>query len=329
MASFPLWANSLIVLVAVAIVGLGAHWVVEAASRIAKHLGISELVIGLTVVALGTSAPELTVTLVAAFEGHEDISVANVVGSNIFNLGFILGGCAIVSAIPTSRALVMRDGAFLALATLILLVFVGWDLKLERYEGVMLFVMLGLYLGYLFWQRRRGDDVDQDGVTLPEKKNDRPLHRDVALLLIGLVGVVGGAHFLVQSATAIARDIGVSEWAIGVTIVAAGTSTPEFATSVMGVIRGRYALSAGSVVGSDILNLVGVLGVAGMIRTLEVDPMARVSLVALTAMVALVLVFMRTGWRISRAEGLALVLVALVRWTFDLAGHSSGNLATG
>ena len=122
---------------------------------------------------------------------------------------------------------------------------------------------------------------------------------------------------LVASASAIAREVGISEWVIGVTIVAAGTSAPEMATSLAGVLKGRYGISAGNLIGSDIFNLLGVLGLAGMLRTMEVDVMARVSLVSLSAMVFLVLVFMRTGWRVSRLEGLILVAIGLARWVLD------------
>ena len=314
--SLPLAVNGVIVLVTMAVIGLGAHAVVESASRIAKRLGISELIIGLTVVAFGTSAPEFAVTLIAAYGDQGNISVGNVVGSNIFNLGFILGGCALVRAIPTSRTLLTRDGAVIGGTTLLLLGLIGWDLRLDRHDGILLFVLLVLYLGLLFHFRKAGAEEDD----APHRASKSVL-RDGLILFVGLVAIVGGSHVLVDSASAMARTFGVSEWVIGVTIVAAGTSAPELATSLMGVLRGRYAISAGNVIGSDIFNLLGVLGLAGMMRTMELDPMARVSLAALSGMVFLVLIFMRTGWRVSRLEGLALVLVALARWGFDFTSR--------
>ncbi len=319
----PLWTNGLIVLATIAVVGLGAHWVVEAATRIAKRLGISELIIGLTVVALGTSAPEFAVTLIAAFKGQGDISVGNIVGSNIFNLGFILGGCALVRAIPISPTLLLRDGTVIGVTTILLLFLIGWDLRLDRHDGVLLFSLLGVYLGALFIQRRAGVDHghEEEGQGVPLASS---LPRDSALLILGLVCIVGGSHLLVQSATVIAHGFGLSEWVIGVTIVAAGTSAPELATSLAGVLKGRYALSAGSVIGSDIFNLLGVLGLAGMLRPVEIDVMARISLAALCGMVLLVLLFMRTGWRLSRIEGLALVLIAASRWGLDLVVRVPG-----
>lgn len=317
MEGVPVWANGLVVLVTIGWIGGGAHLLVDSAARIAKRLGISELVIGLTVVALGTSAPEFAVTLIAAFKGQGDISVGNIVGSNIFNLGFILGGCAIVRAIPTSPTLVWRDGSVLVGTTVLLLVLIGWDLRLDRHDGALLFVLLGLYLGYLFMQRKVLPE-NELGIQPVVGGNDKhSLPGDCLKLVVGLVCIIGGSHFLITSASAIARGIGISEWVIGVTIVAAGTSAPELATSLAGVLKGRYGISVGNLIGSDIFNLLGVLGLAGMLRPIEVDVAARVSLVSLSAMVFLVLVFMRTGWRVSRLEGLVLVAIGMARWVLD------------
>jgi len=320
----PLWVNGLIVLATVVGIGLGANLVVEAAARIARQLGISDLIIGLTVVALGTSAPEFAVTLTAAFRGQGDISVGNIVGSNIFNLGFILGGCALVRAIPITPTLLRRDGTVIGTTTVLLLGLIGWDLRLDRHDGVLLLILLGVYLGYLFKQRRSGVDEGHE----PEGSGAQrvaSLPRDSAQLVVGLACIVVGSHFLIESATAIARGFGVSEWVIGVTIVAAGTSAPEFATSLAGVIKGRYALSAGNLIGSDIFNLLGVLGLAGMLRPVEIDVMARISLAALCGMVFLVLFFMRTGWRVSRLEGLVLVAIAASRWGLDFSARLPGS----
>jgi len=315
------FANGLIVLATIVMIGLGAHWVVESASRIAKRLRLSELIVGLTVVAFGTSAPEFAVTLIAAFKDHGDISVGNIVGSNIFNLGFILGGCALVRAIPITPTLLQRDGTVIGVTTLLLLCLIGGDLRLDRHDGVLLFVLLCSYLGYLFKQRRRDvdDGCEPDG---PDDQRIGSLPRDSALLSIGLGCIVIGSHFLVEAATKIAVGFGVSEWIIAVTVVAAGTSAPELATSLTGVIKGRYALSAGNIIGSDIFNLLGVLGLAGMLHPVEIDVMARNSLAALCGMVFLVLLFMRTGWRVSRLEGLALVVIAMSRWGLDYLGRT-------
>jgi cation:H+ antiporter len=319
--ALSVWTNGFIVLVTIVMVGLGASWLVDSAVRIAKRLKVSELIIGLTVVAFCTSAPEFAVTLLASFEHHGNISVGNIVGSNIFNLGFILGGCALIRSIPTSRELLRRDGVVLGATTILLFVIIGLDLKLDRFDGVLLFGLLLLYLGYLIRQGRQsamaGGEEDNQGVLL----GGHSLFKDITLLVVGLVAIIGGSHLLVNASVALARSFGLSEWVIGVTIVAAGTSAPEFATALAGVIKGRYALSIGNIIGSDIFNLLGVLGLAGILRPLTIDPMARISLAALCGMVFLVLIFMRTGWRIYRLEGLALIAVALLRWGFDFATH--------
>ncbi len=319
--NLPVWLNSLVILVTIVVIGKGAHWVVDSASRLAARLGVSELVAGLTVVALGTSAPEFAVTLIAAFKGHGDISVGNVVGSNIFNLGFILGGCALVRAIPASPTLLWRDGMVLGSTTLLLLALIGWDLELGHVDGAILFALLGVYLGYLFKVRRDIPHTEERVEETPDPRLDVSWQRDFALLLLGLACIVGGSHLMVDSSTAVARALGISDWVIAVTVVAAGTSAPEFATSLVGVLKGRYGISAGNVIGSDIFNLLGVLGLAGLLHPVGIDPMARMSLVALCGMVFVVLIFMRSGWRVSRLEGLALIVIAAARWWFDLSNH--------
>ena len=170
--TWPLGANITAIAATMVIVALGAHWVVEAAARLAKRFGVSELVIGLTVVAAGTSAPEFAVTLIAAFRGQGDISVGNIVGSNIFNLGFILGGCAMVRAIPIDRTLLWRDGTILALTTILLLGLVGIDLELGRLDGLVLFGLLLVYLGYLFVKRHAIPGTEEEVETLVEEANE-------------------------------------------------------------------------------------------------------------------------------------------------------------
>ena len=297
----------IIVLVCVGVIAKGATWLVDSASKIAKRMGISELVIGLTILALGTSAPEFAVSILAALKGIGDIAIGNIVGSNIFNLGFILGGTAIIHSLKTSRIVIVRDGLFLLFGTFILLFFL-WDLALTKFEGGILFSLLILYLSYLYVKR---EPLEMDKVT---GKMD---WWDPVSLIGGLAMVLFGAHFMVESAVNLARYLGVSEWVIGATVIAAGTSAPEFATSLAAALRSRYGMSVGNLIGSDIFNLFGVLGVAGILSDIPVGLDARVHLVFLSLMVALVLVFMRTGWVVSRREGYILVMIGLVRWIYS------------
>ena len=296
-----------IILVCIVALGKGASWLVDSAVAIAKRFGISELVIGLTVVAFGTSAPEFSVTILAAIKDAGDISVGNVVGSNIFNLGFILGGTAIIHNIKTNRIVLQRDGVFLLFGTILLTIFL-YNLSVSRIEGIVLFVLLFIYIAFLF----------TNGKTKEVLPSSTEMDRwTPVLLIVGLGTVLISSHFLVESAIDLARVIGVSEWIIGVTLVAAGTSAPEFATSVVAAFRGHHGLSIGNLIGSDIFNMFGVLGLASIIRTLSIDLSARSSLIALIFMVALVLLFIRTDWVISRREGFILVAIGLGRWTFD------------
>ena len=298
-----------ILLVSIIVIGKGAVWLVDAAARVAKHFGISELVIGLTVVAFGTSAPEFGVTILAAIRGMGDISVGNIVGSNIFNLGFILGGTAIIHSLKTSRTIVFRDGFFLLFGGILLSVFL-WDLTLSKIEGIVLFTLLVLYLLYLYFNKE----------TIETEEPTHAMYRwDPILLFVGIGLVIVGSHFLVESAVNIARFMGVSDWVIGATIIAAGTSAPEFATSLTAAMKSRYGMSVGNLIGSDIFNLFGVLGVAGMMRNLSVGHDAHINLIILSFMIAVVIIFMRTGWVVSRKEGIILVTIGLLRWIYSFS----------
>ena len=298
-----------ILLVSILVIGKGAVWLVDAAARVAKHFGISELVIGLTVVAFGTSAPEFGVTILAAIRGMGDISVGNIVGSNIFNLGFILGGTAIIHSLKTSRTVVFRDGVFLLFGGILLSVFL-WDLTLIKIEGIVLFTLLVLYLLYLYFKKE----------TIETEEPTHAMYRwDPILLFVGIGLVIVGSHFLVESAVNIARFMGVSDWVIGATIIAAGTSAPEFATSLTAAMKSRYGMSVGNLIGSDIFNLFGVLGIAGIMRNLTVGHDAHINLIILSFMIAVVLIFMRTGWVVSRKEGIILVMIGLLRWIYSFS----------
>jgi len=298
-----------ILLVSIIVIGKGAVWLVDAAARVAKHFGISELVIGLTVVAFGTSAPEFGVTILAAIRGMGDISVGNIVGSNIFNLGFILGGTAIIHSLKTSRTIVFRDGIFLLFGGILLSVFL-WDLTLSKIEGIILFTLLVLYLLYLYFNKE----------TIETEEPTHAMYRwDPILLFVGIGLVIVGSHFLVESAVNIARFMGVSDWVIGATIIAAGTSAPEFATSLTAAMKSRYGMSVGNLIGSDIFNLFGVLGIAGIMRNLSVGHDAHINLIILSFMIAVVIIFMRTGWVVSRKEGIILVTIGLLRWIYSFS----------
>ncbi len=282
----------------------GAVWVVESASRIAKKFGLSQLVIGLTIVAIGTSAPEFAVSISAALSGKLSISVGNVVGSNIFNLGIILGFVAILSTVKTDKSLLYRDGSLLVIVGFILLIFF-YDLELSLFEGILLVSTL---LIYIFMLLRSKKPIDEE---IPEGDFT---WKDIPMLIIGIVLIIGGAHYLVESAANIARYFGISEWMIGITIVAAGTSIPEFATSVVAIVKGRHGISIGNLIGSDIFNLLGVLGVASIIRPLEISQSDYYSVIILSIYLVVLFGMMRFRWQIGKVEGTILILLAIFRW---------------
>jgi len=299
--------NILLLIGSIIFLWKGADYLIESASLIAEKIGLSDLVIGLTVVALGTSAPEFAVTINAALTEKPNISVGNIVGSNIFNLGFILGAIALIKPITTSKKLVYRDGLFMIFVTLLLLL-LFYDYQIASWEGFILFSLLSIYLGYLFLKKE----------TLEEKLQSKTdfSRLNYLILPLSLIAVVLGGHFLVQSASFLAKTAGISDWIIGVTIVAAGTSAPEMVTSLTAVLKGKYGMSAGNLIGSDLFNILGVLGLAAILNPMSITPEAYSSIIILFGMVLLVIIFFRTNWKVSRIEGGILILISTLRWIF-------------
>ena len=478
----------ILVFVSIIMLWKGADWLVDSAAEIAHSLKVSDLIIGLTVVAFGTSAPEFAVTISAAFTKQTDISIGNVIGSNIFNLGFILGGTAIIRPIVTSKKLFNRDGLFLLIVTALIFIlffgFDGWtpdepyndigngkydaaepyidkgnsnydigepfeDLNNdgvwtsgepftdfgngtydngEKYkdlngdgawndsepfidagnniydigeqfqdlgnniydigepfedlnndgvwtsgepftdfgngiydqgepfldvgnkvydvgesytdigngvydqaepfedlnkdgvwtqfdtfsnlEGLLLFSLLIGYVSFLFIKKDPPEEVDPKNAT----------SMSYVWFFVGLISIVFGGHWMVTHASNIARFFGISDWVIAVTIVAAGTSAPEFATSIAAALKGRHGIAVGNLIGSDLFNLLGVLGLAGIINASPLSEEIFESVFLLVLMVGLTLLLIRTKWKISRWEGAILVSINLVRWYFDFAG---------
>ena len=306
----------ILVLLSIIMLWKGADWLVDSAAEIAHSLKVSDLIIGLTVVAFGTSAPEFAVTISAAVTKQTDISIGNVIGSNIFNLGFILGGTAIIRPISTNKKMFSRDGFFLLMVTALIFFlffgFNGWtyDDNYSRIEGFILFSLLIGYITFLFIKKDPPEEVNPDKATI----------MSYVFFFTGLILIVFGGHLMVTHASNIARFYGISDWVIAVTIVAAGTSAPEFATSIAAAIKGRHGIAIGNLIGSDLFNLLGVLGLAGIINPSIITKDIFDSVFILVLMVGLTLFLIRTKWKISRAEGALLVSINLIRWYFDFAG---------
>lgn len=298
---------TLLLLGSVAGLWIGAEWLISGATALARRLGISELVVGLTVVAFGTGLPEAVVTLDAVAAGHTDLAVGNVVGSNIVNIAVVIGVVALLRALPISPSLVRREGAVLV-ATTVLVAVAAADGVVSRAEGGLLLVLWLLYLWSLFRNHGAGP---HDDTTVAE--NDAGF-RAAGKLVVGLAVIVASGALLVDAATTLARAFGISEWTIGATVVAVGTSTPELVVSVLAVFRGRAGLSLGNVIGSNVVNLFGVLGLAAVVTPLSVTSAALGGLWWLLALVVVFVVTLWTGRRLSRVEGGALLGSEVVRW---------------
>jgi cation:H+ antiporter len=296
------------VLAGVVALWLGADRFVAGASDLAARAGMPPLVVGLTVVALGTSAPEFAVTVDAALAGRADISVANVVGSNVVNLGIVLGGTALLGALPTAGALVRRDGPVLLGSTLLVAGLVA-DLRLGRAEGVVLAGLAVGYLGWLGYQGLAGPDPDVE-----DPDDDAAPAREALRIVLGVAAIVVGAELLVSGAVGLAGAAGLSEWLVGETVVALGTSAPEIVASAAAIRQGRVDISAGNVFGSCVINLLGVLGVAAMLRPLPLAPVAVEATLWLSVVTVLAVVLAASSRQLSRPEGAVLFLVGVTDW---------------
>ena len=299
--------NILLLLVGLGLVVLGADWLVNGASSIARRAGISEFVIGLTIVGFGTSCPELVVSLTGAIEGNSDISVGNVVGSNIFNVLFILGLTAMVLPVGMTDKN-RRIDIPITLGVTILLVILGITGSMSgpvisRWEGVLMLLVFSAYLFYCFKSDSKDEFSETQQATLSFPKS-------IALTLTGLAGLIFGGDLFVDSATALARQIGVSDKFIAVTILAGGTSLPELATSLVAAIKGKEQLALGNILGSNVFNAMMILGLSSVITPLSFASMTIVDIIALVLSAVLLLIWAYTGHknRIDRWEGAAMLL---------------------
>lgn len=237
---------------------------VGGAAALANALGISPLIVGLTVVALGTSAPEILVSASAALKGSTPLAIGNAQGSNIANLGLVLAICALLIALPVNRAVWKRE-SYVLLGVTLALGAVLWDLHLSLLEGVFLLVLLVLFISYTIWSVKQAKDVAELPDFSDEIPADMPLGKALFWVVVGLILLILGAQSLVWGATELALFFGVSELVVGATIVAIGTSLPELATAISSTRKGHHEMTIGNVVGSNIFNILAVIGIAGVI----------------------------------------------------------------
>ncbi len=286
----------------------GAEVLVRGASRLALSFGISPLVVGLTIVAFGTSAPEVAVSVGAALEGRTDIAIGNVVGSNIFNVLFILGLSALITPLAVNEQIIRQEVPIMIGASLLLMAF-ALDGRLGFWESCFLLAILLVHAGFLMLQSRRASQATRDDYEHDLVKASRwDGHWAVQLLLIaaGLGLLVIGSQWLVSAATAFARSLGVSDLVIGLTIVAAGTSLPEVATSVLAAVRKQRDIAIGNVIGSNIFNILGCLGLTGVVAAdgLPIgDGVLNFDLWVMLAVTFACLPVFLSGYEIARWEG--------------------------
>jgi cation:H+ antiporter len=316
-------AQVAVILLSILGLWIGARLLVDAVVRLARRFGLSDVTIGLTIVAAGTSTPELAVSVDAAFKGLGDIAVGNVLGSNIYNLAFILGVISLIRVLPIATSLVHRDG-FALLASTLVGGLVIYDLRITRVEGVLLVGIFVAYTAYLLRASRGEGTTDRPlegaGPTGEVAERVSFQGRDLAFLVGGLALVLVSGDFMVVAASDLARGVGISEWVIGGTIVAAGTSTPEFAVSLVAIQRGSLGVSVGNVVGSNIYNLTAIVGIAALVRPLAVSPTALATLAWLAAITVLMVAALWTGRVLSRLEGALFAGSEVVRWVLGLLG---------
>lgn len=240
----------------------GADWFVDGSAGIAARFGIPQLVIGLTIVAMGTSAPEAAVSITAAMSGNAGITIGNVVGSNILNVLIILGLTAVITTVPVQKSTVKWEMPFMHIITLVLVVLGATGGQINFLEGVVLWALFLLYLGYLFKMAKTGNAEEAQEEILP-------LWKQLLMLAVGVVCIVYGSDLTVNNATIIAEKLGMDDRLIGLTIVALGTSLPEMVTSVTAARKGKADIAIGNIVGSNVFNILFVVGTTALITSVE------------------------------------------------------------
>ena len=295
----------LLIAAGLALLILGGNWLLKAAVSLSLKLEIPKIVIGMTVVSFATSAPELIVSLNSALDGHADIALGNVIGSNIANFGFVLGVVIMIGTIQVQRSFYVHDWPVMMLSSLLLYLFMTTGKEIVRWEGFLMFTLLILFLIYLirFQTTAVVDEMPEDDVPLP-------LGRSLGFLLIGGLALWGGSELLIEGAVNMAAHFGISKRIIGITIISVGTSIPELAASVIAVARKEKAISLGNLIGSNVFNILAVVGITSMVTPIPVEDEGLLNFDVLWmlyfALLIFVLVFAPSRMKLSWREGLIL-----------------------
>ena len=317
---------------------VGADIFVEGSSAIAKRFKIPTIIIGLTIVAFGTSMPEASVSISAALSGNNDIAISNVIGSNIFNLLVVLGTSALILPVRAHSTAIKKEIPFSIFVTVVLgalLAFgIHFDAEADVLMGMEIFnhasftlgiaggaILLVLFALYMYWQisdalkaRKKGKIVDE-----PEDENKKiPAGLAIEMVILGIVGIIMGGNFVVENASIIAENFGMSQTLIGLTIVAVGTSLPELVTSMVAAKKGESDLALGNVIGSNVFNIVFILGASAVVSPMTVDMLAIYDTIVLLFVSVLALLFARTSKRFSRPEGAVMLAIYIIYFVYAL-----------
>ncbi|MDN3641860.1 calcium/sodium antiporter [Lutimonas halocynthiae] len=298
--------NYLFILAGFTLLIMGGNWLLKAAVSLSLRLKIPKIVIGMTVVSFATSMPELIVSLKAAMHGHADIALGNVIGSNIANLGFVLAIVIMVSTIKVEKSFYITDWPVMMLSSVLLYVFLAFDGQIQRWEGFVMFITLVLILIYLF-KYQKVAVIDE----MPEDDVEYPLYKSLFFLVLGGVGLWAGSGLLIKGSVNLATEFGVSERIIGITIISIGTSIPELAASLVAIMRKEKAISLGNLLGSNMFNILAVLGITSMVTPISANDQGLIDFDLIWMLVLSLsifpLVFTPGRMRLSWGEGLILL----------------------
>lgn len=298
--------NILSIVIGIVLVLWGADRLTDGSVAVAERLGIPQIVIGLTIVAMGTSMPEFCSSLVSALHHQPGMAVGNVVGSNIFNALLIVGTAAVVAPISILWSSVKKDIPFALVASMLLVLLCGFDGKIQRYDAAILLVFFGIFM-YMTLREAKTGSAEQPSA----EGQTKPMSRLMAAvwIVVGLACLIGGSTVFVNGASELASALGVDPTIIGLTIVAMGTSLPELATSVVSATKGNSGIAIGNVLGSNVFNILFILGVTGVISPLDIQGITPVDLSLLVVSMVLLWLFSYTKLRIERWEGAVLIAV--------------------
>lgn len=304
------WAQVLLLALGIVVVIKAADCLTNGAVGLARRMGVPQIVIGLTIVAIGTSMPEFFVSLMSAVNGTPDLAVGNIVGSNIFNSLSIVGVAAMVAPITILRSTVRKDIP-IALFASVMLMGMTLDGNISRVDAALLFAFFVAFVWLTLRGAKGGGDDDARAESVPV-----PVVRAVCLVVLGLLGLVVGSNVFVDNASALARSIGISDAVIGLTIVACGTSLPELATSVVAARKGNSGIAIGNVLGSNVFNILMILGITGLVQPMAISGITMVDLSVMVVSMVLLWLFSYTKYNIQRWEGavLAAVFVGYMVW---------------